>query len=177
MMYQGRSTPRGEKVHLMNAAVAAKKTTAPRARAIPFHEYLSLRMAESGKTNVEIAEALGYPRPNVVAMLKTGAMKLPLNKIGPMARILGVDPVALLERHLTETAPEVWDVLQSVLGNRLISDNQMALVEFVSKHLDGFDANVIGYKEFTDAITPPLKMIAKREKELASAALAAMRRK
>jgi len=162
----------------MNAAAAAKKPAAKaRIASVPFHEWLSVQINQSGKTNVELADALGYPRPNVIAMLKTGAMKLPLNKIGQMSRALGIDPVFLLQRVLSDSAPEMWSALNEVLSGRLVTGNEMALVEFVRSRLPGIDANVIGYKEFSDALEGPLEMIAKREKELANATLVAMRRK
>lgn len=160
------------------STAAVKKPAARASRAaIPLNEYIALRCNESGKTNQEIAEALGYPRGNVIAMIKTGTMKLPLNKVGPLARVLNIDPVHLLERVLVETSPETWEALSSVIGNKLVTDNEHKLVEFVRSRLHGFDANVVGYKEMTDAMEEPLKMIAKREKELASATALALKRR
>jgi hypothetical protein len=163
----------------MNAAAAKKPTTAAKGRmsALPTHEYLTLRIAESGKTNTEIAEEVGYPRPNVIAMLKTGGMRLPLNKVGPMARALGIDPVFLLEKVLTETSPELWDALRSVIGDRLVTENEIKTIQFMRKELNGFDANVIGYKEFTDAMRDGLRAISAHEKAVSNASIAALKRK
>lgn len=161
----------------MNAAAAKKTVAKSRTASIPFHEWLAIAINQCGKSNVEIAEALSYPRPNVIAMLKTGAMKLPLNKVGSMARVLGIDPVFMLERVLSDSAPEMWAALNEVIGSRLVTGNEMSLVTFVRSRLNGFDANVTGYKEFTDALEAPLTMIAKREGELAKGTLAAMKRK
>lgn len=158
-------------------ALAKKPAAKSRPAPMPFHEWLAVQINQSGKTNVEIAEALSYPRPNVVAMLKTGAMKLPVNKVGAMSRVLGVDPVFMLERVLNDNAPEMWAALKEVLGNRLVTAHEMALIEFTRSRLGGFDANVTGYKELTDALEAPLAMIAKREGDLAKASVAAIKRK
>lgn len=142
----------------------------------PFHEFFAQRVAEGGFTNVEMAEALGYPKPNVISMIKKGDMNLPLNKVGPAARKLGVDPVFMLEKVLLETAPDLWAALREAIGNRLVTDNEMQLVDFVRKALHGYDANVIAYEGFAGAATPELDMIRKREHELASAAKDALAR-
>lgn len=158
---------------IMNAVAKTKApATSARSRVIaqPFNEYFSQRLAESGLTNAEMAEALGYPRPNVISMIKKGEMKLPLNKVAPAARALGVDPVFFLEKVLLETSPEIWNALKEVIGNRLVTDNEMLLLDFVRKSLHGFDANVIAYDGFAKAIEPELEKIRNREIELASAA-------
>lgn len=160
----------------INMNAVTKKPTKARVSALPLNEYLTLRIAESGKTNTEIAEEIGYPRPNVIAMLKTGTMRLPVNKVAQMARALGIDPVFLLEKVLNETSPELWTALQELIGGHLVSANERKLIEFTRKGLDGFDANVLGYKEFTDALSPVLDMISARERALADASLAAMKR-
>jgi hypothetical protein len=164
---------------LMNAlAKKAPMTTSARARVIaqPFPEYFTQRVAESGFTNNEMAEALGYSKPNVISMIKKGDMKLPVNKVSAAARKLGVDPVFMLEKVLLETAPELWDALREVVGNRMITENEMNLIEYVRRELHGFDANVIAYDGFAKAIQPQLETIRNRESELAKAAKATLER-
>lgn len=58
----------------------------------PLHEYLTQRIFESGLSNIEVAHALGYEKPNVVAMMKQGTMRLPVNKVGAMARAVASIP-------------------------------------------------------------------------------------
>jgi hypothetical protein len=100
-------------------ALAKKAPTSARQRVIaqPFKDYFTQRLAEAGVTNAEMAEALGYDRPNVISMIKTGDMKMPLNKVAATARKLGLDPVFVLEKLLSENAPEIWDALREVIGN------------------------------------------------------------
>jgi len=138
---------------------------------LPLNEYLTVRIAESGKTNVEIAQLLGYGRPNVVSMLKTGSMRLPVNKVSALARVLNIDPVFLLEKVLTESSPEVWDCLKGVIGNYLVTANECSLIDLCRKELNGVDANVVGFKEFTDVIVPALHAIAKYEHAVSNTTL------
>jgi plasmid maintenance system antidote protein VapI len=159
----------------MNASVTAgaKKLTAQRGRmsSLPLNHYLTVKIAESGKTNTEIAEALGYPRPNVVAMLKTGSMKLPLNKVAPMAHALDVDPVFLMEKVMLESTPEMWEALKQVMGEHLVTKNEANIVNWMRKELDGVDPAFIEYKEFKDALKPLLSDLRKRENAKAHATL------
>lgn len=136
---------------------------------VPVGRYLSQLIAASGKTNVEIAEALGYPRSNVIAMLKTGSMKLPVNKVGQMARVLGIDPVHLLDRILDESSPETWAALREVLGNRLVSDNEYQLVQFVREFVGGYDPKLTDFKDLRDVLAPALTKIAGFERQRAEA--------
>lgn len=121
--------------------------TAPKIAApeppLPLHLYLSKLIDERDDlTNVKIAQRLGYARPNVIAMIKTGAMKLPINKVPELARLLGLDPVGLLKRVLGEYEPTTWDTLQTVFGSKLITENEMALVWLFRRFAGGDDPDL-----------------------------------
>ncbi|GGK64993.1 helix-turn-helix domain-containing protein [Amphritea balenae] len=70
----------------------------------------------SRKTQVQIAKEVGFYRPNVISMIKTGRMKLPVNKVQGFADAVDVDPVELLSLVLEEDQPEVWRALTHILG-------------------------------------------------------------
>lgn len=48
-------------------------------------DFIADRLAESDKTQREIAEECGFEKPNIITMFKNGTTKLPLNRIGPLA--------------------------------------------------------------------------------------------
>ena len=69
-------------------------------------EYLSAQLDVSEKSQKEIAKEIGYDRPNVVSMMKCGVTKLPIAKVGPLAKALGVDPHRLLDLAMREYQPD-----------------------------------------------------------------------
>src|SRR4051794_19587256 len=96
-------------------------------------EYLAAQIAVSGKSQAEIAREVGYARGNVVNMIKQGAIKLPMNKVGPFAKSLGVEPMHLLRMTLREYLPETWAALEETMGRALVTENEQRLLEVVRK--------------------------------------------
>lgn len=101
--------------------------------------YIQLQIAVSGVAQKDIAEALGYDNPNVITMFKQGKTRVPLNKVGPLATVLGVDPVHLLRLVMTEYCPDTWQAIQHLIGRSLITTNEMALIEVVRKACGAVD--------------------------------------
>lgn len=75
-------------------------------------------------TQAEIAKRAGFPKPNVLSMMKTGLTKVPLARIPALATILEIDRTAFLECALEEYHPEVHEVLCEVLGLPLTPDEE-----------------------------------------------------
>lgn len=78
--------------------------------------YITAVVNSSDKTQAQIAQEVGFEKPNVVSMIKSGRMKLPIGKVRAFATALDVDPVALLKIVLKESHPEVWSALNQILG-------------------------------------------------------------
>lgn len=98
-------------------------------------QYLEQQIALSPKSQKEIAAEVGYDKPNVMSMLKLGTTKVPINKVGPLAKALGVDPVYFMRLVMTEYMPETWSAIEEVLGaERLVPPAQMKLLQFIRKH-------------------------------------------
>ena len=91
-------------------------------------EYLSDQIEQSPKSQLEIAEEAGFEKPNVITMLKQGTMKIPLNRVGPLATALGINPRHLLRRVLEEYAPETWHAFEQSLGHLILSHDEEQLV-------------------------------------------------
>ena len=70
--------------------------------------FIRARIQTTGKKQAEIAREVGFDKPNMISMIKLGHTKLPLAKVGPMAKALGTNPVALLKICLSEYCPETW---------------------------------------------------------------------
>src|SRR5690606_28163707 len=65
-------------------------------------KYLEKRVLElrPHKTQAEIAEQAGFINPNMIAMLKSGAKKLPLDRVPRLAAALECDPRLLFNLGL-----------------------------------------------------------------------------
>lgn len=85
-------------------------------------------MAIIDKTQRQVAEECGFDNPNIITMFKTGSTKLPLNRIGPLAKALDVDPAHLLRLTLLEYMPETWQAVENIMQSTILSANELALI-------------------------------------------------
>ena len=90
-------------------------------------EYLTKAIELSGKTQREVAREVGYPKPNIVSMMKQGQTKVPLEKAPAFARACGLDPVPFLRLVLEEYHKPAWEVIRDTIGEPL-SRNEQALL-------------------------------------------------
>jgi hypothetical protein len=139
--------------------------------AVPLHVFISIAANKTGKTNQEIAEEVGFTRGNVVAMIRSGSMKVPVNRVMSLAKAIDVDPLTLLRKTLGESGGEILDVIQVVTGKNAISDNEALLVDFVRTTSGNLDIDWTSRPEFTDALTPAIKLIRTRETRNATMAI------
>ena len=74
-------------------------------------QVLSHHIILSGLTNREIAAACGLGAVNMVTMIKRGHSRLPLERLGAMARTLKIDPYDLFCRWMAEYYADTWKEL------------------------------------------------------------------
>ena len=91
-------------------------------------EYLSKAIELSGKTQREIAVAVGYTKPNIISMMRLGQTKIPIDRIPAFAAALGVDPAHFTRIAMREYMPEVWGVLTEVFGES-VTNREKRLLE------------------------------------------------
>ena len=91
-------------------------------------EFIADRLAASDKTQREISQECGFETPNIITMFKTGATKLPLNRIGPLAKALDADPAHLLRLVMTEYIPDTWDEIENIMQSTILTTNELELV-------------------------------------------------
>ena len=65
----------------------------------------------SGKILREIAAEMGLERGNVISMLKSGEMRMPIERIPAFATATGIDPLLLTQTAMTEYMPETWNAV------------------------------------------------------------------
>ena len=134
-------------------------------------DILKLRMKDLGLKNRELQRVLGYPRPNVVAMMKSGSMRLPASKAVITARLLRVDPKFLLGRVIAENDAELWMELSAVMNTALVTDHEMALIQLVRNAMSGYDLNLADCPEFKQVALHVIRKQAERAAALVRAAL------
>ncbi len=139
--------------------------------ALPVSDVLKICMRDLGIKNVDLQKALDYPMPNVISMMKSGSMHLPEGKAIEVADALQLDRVFFLGKVIAENNPALWDAITTVMGDRLVSASELALVLLIRNTLDGHDVNLAEQPEFLQAITPTLNAIVEHQNALARAAL------
>jgi len=94
------------------------KTAAFLARALEF----------SGKTQREIAREAGFPKPNVISMMRKGQMKIPIDRIPALADACHVDAAYFLRLALETEHPAVYAVLVETLGQPMTANEHELLL-------------------------------------------------
>jgi DNA-binding transcriptional regulator YdaS (Cro superfamily) len=116
--------------------------TTQKSKRITVAEYINGAIDLSDKTQRQITQEIGYENPNVLTMIKQGRTKLPINKVAAIARALGVDPANLLRIVMVEYMPEAWEVISQVMGDRVVSADESALLDLVREETKGVGADM-----------------------------------
>ena len=81
------------------------------------------------RTQKELAREMGFPKPGMLSMIKTGAARIPFTKLPSVAAALGIDPALLVRTYLCETWPEFEDVVHEVFGG-VLTEAEREWIEF-----------------------------------------------
>ena len=138
---------------------------------LPVKSIIRIRMEELDISNRDLQQALGYTNANVVAMLRHGSMRLPEHKVVAVADMLQLDRAFLLGKVMGENSPALWATLQTVLGERLVTANELTFIQVIRTALDGHDAPLAASQALLDAMAPVLAAIYKVEEALKDASL------
>jgi predicted XRE-type DNA-binding protein len=132
---------------------------ATKSKRILVKDYIEQQLAISEKSQKQVASEIGYDKPNVITMIKQGLTKLPINKVGPMARALNVDPVYLLRLVMMEYHPGSWETIDEFLGTQLVSKQELSLLKFIRKATGNVELELTRPKA-ADKLTAVLKELA-----------------
>lgn len=93
--------------------------------------------ALTSMTNEELADRLGYQRPNIISMWRTGRTRVPLDRLPELADILGVNLGHLLMLWMDQyaTGPKYTRLMKTVL--RTVGDDEAELIEAVRVYTKG----------------------------------------
>ncbi|MBT8467567.1 MAG: helix-turn-helix domain-containing protein, partial [Deltaproteobacteria bacterium] len=98
---------------------------------------LDQAIQNSPLTQAEIAMRAGFPKPNVLSMMKNGLTKVPLARVPALAQALGIEQTQFLDCALAEYHPEVYQILTEVLGLPLAPDEEALLGLYRIANLNG----------------------------------------
>jgi transcriptional regulator with XRE-family HTH domain len=93
------------------------------------------------KSQKQIAREIGYDRPNMLSMMKTGETKVPLEKVPALAEALGCDVGHLMRLGLEQYWPNKLDVIHEVFG-RLITANEWEIVQVFRQETRDMDPKI-----------------------------------
>ena len=94
--------------------------------------FLTDRIATGKKSQREIAREIGYDKPNMISMFKSGATKVPLEKIPQLAKALDVDPIHLFRLGLDQYWPDLKETIAGMFDQGgLITNNEFSLIKEV----------------------------------------------
>lgn len=106
-------------------------------------KFLSRRILElrPGKTQIEIAAAAGFTAVHMLAMIKAGAARLPLDRVPSLAKALETDPARLLLLAIEQQDRALAMVITDILG-AVVSKNEIAWLEEIRDASGHSDPNL-----------------------------------
>ena len=108
----------------------------PSGPGMAFANFLIDFLPHLGMTNEQVAKSLGYARPTIVSMWKTGRTKVTLDALWPLSQLLKVDLGYLLalyfEQYVANSGGGVDHYAEiAALADRIVTEDEMALVQLV----------------------------------------------
>ncbi len=100
---------------------------------LPFHARLDERMDELGLSNSELANQLGYDKPNVVELMRSGAMRVPLHKAVLLATALDLPARELFEALVGEGMPELLATVKAVYDPMALTSSEVSLITYLRR--------------------------------------------
>lgn len=91
--------------------------------------FISERQAQLHKTDAQVAEAVGDMSERVYALMKTGAIKIPYDKVIPIAAALHVPHEELLSVLLEDYAPDLMALIRALWSMSSLTKSERKLVE------------------------------------------------
>jgi len=94
------------------------------------------------KTQAEIAQEAGFPQANWLAMIKTGANKLPLDRVPGLAKALECDPAALFMLAVEQMGGATTEIAIRKIFGTVVTENEVAWIEEIRNASDHTDPNL-----------------------------------
>lgn len=139
--------------------MTAEKSNSP--KTVPVRELIATQADRLGIRNGDLAAAIGYQgKSNIISMLTSGAMRLPLNKITVTAKALHIDPYYLALCVDAENSFGLAPLLESLVQRTPITLNEERLILRLRKEAGGMDIDMDEHpKEAAEFLGAYAKMV------------------
>jgi len=106
--------------------------------------YLEKRILElrSKKTQTAIALEAGFVNPNMLAIIKTGKSKLPLDRVPGLAKALACDATMLFMMAVEQLGGDTTDVAIKQIFGTLVTENEVAWLEEIRRASGNIDPSL-----------------------------------
>ena len=106
-------------------------------------DFIADRLADCDKTQREVAAECGFETPNIITMFKNGSTRVPLNRIGPLAKAIGADPAHLLRLVMAEYLPDTWEAIEETMQSTILTANELKLIRAYREVTGDNDAEAV----------------------------------
>jgi hypothetical protein len=106
-------------------------------------EYLAFHIDASPKSRNQIAKECGFERANVISMIKSGQMRVPLAAVPRIAKALDIDPAGLMRRCCNVYQPELLAAIDACLGP-IVTQNELKVLEIYRRATNNTDPRLAG---------------------------------
>jgi hypothetical protein len=108
-------------------------------------KYLEKRILElrPKKTQIAIASEAGFVNANMLAMIKAGTTKLPLDRVSALASALKCDPVMLFQLAMELLGGDTTDLAIRQIFGTLVTENEVAWLEEIRRASDHTNPSLI----------------------------------
>ena len=89
--------------------------------------FITERIEATGQLQKDIAYKAGFEQPNIITMIKQGKTRLPLDKVGSIAKALEIDPLILLQMCFEEYYPKTCNAIAPYMVTAITEDERKLL--------------------------------------------------
>ncbi len=129
-----------------------EKADKAKMKLVPVKELIAVHADRLGYKPITLAPLLGYSAHNVVSMLISGSMRLPINKVAITAEVLKIDPLYLAMCLDAETNFGLAPLLESISKRTAITLNEEKLIQKLRAVSNGMDIDMDEYPQELDAM-------------------------
>jgi hypothetical protein len=107
-------------------------------------KYLERRISDlrSTKTQIAIATEAGFRTPNMLAMIKNGSAKLPLDRVPGLAKALDCDAPMLFRMAVEQLAEDTTSLAIDQIFGAIITNNEASWLETIREASNNTDPNL-----------------------------------